>query len=50
MQTFFQKAPDNIHKFITDSYKSTNETDDLIIDIGKLIDIIFACIEGGFEE
>lgn len=44
MQTFFSRAPDNIHKFIADAYKNTSETEDLVIDIGKLIDVIFACI------
>lgn len=49
MQTFFKKAPESINKFITSQYKATSETEDLVIDIGKLIDVIFACIEDGFD-
>lgn len=49
MQAFFQRAPDNIHKFITSQYKVTSETEELVIDIGKLLDVIFACIEDGFD-
>lgn len=44
MADFFKRAPDNIHKFVTEKYKTTNETEDLVIDIGKLLDVIFACI------
>lgn len=48
MAHFFHKAPINISNFISEKYKITSETEDLVIDIGKLLDIIFACIDGGF--
>lgn len=50
MQEFFKRIPDNVHKFIAEQYKVTSETVDLIIDIGKLLDTIFYCIEHGFDQ
>lgn len=50
MQEFFKRIPDNVHKYISGQYKVTSETVDLVIDIGKLLDTIFYCIEHGFTE
>lgn len=49
MKVFNKRLPDNIQKFISEQYKNTNQTVDLIIDINKLIDIIYDCIENGFD-
>lgn len=50
MNIFFQRAPDSIHNYIASQYKKTNETEDLTIDINKLIDVIYACVEEGFPK
>lgn len=49
MNIFFEKAPDNIQKYITEQYKVTSEMDDLVIDIEKLMGIINYCVDHGFE-
>lgn len=50
MVKFFERIPNNIQKFIDDKYRVTSEMEDLSIDVGILVEIVFACVNWGFDE